>query len=340
MAGLELCKLAQHYAQSNAADGKSPITIHGYTYNISLYVRYLAKMGVPALLSSLRLDLARDFVLHEQARGMSPYSVQDEVRALKAFASWLVRENYSLDNALANLKLPKAPQTLIEILTAAEIDLLIKYQNPLTGYGSRDISILASLLDSGIRLSELCNLDLPDAHLEDGYFKVMGKGAKERLVPIGSGAQKMLWRYVIHFRPQPSPGNNRLFLTIDGEPLSANAVKHMLKAWGKAAGVPRLHAHLCRHTFATNFLTSNCGDVFRLQQILGHTTLEMVRRYVHLASAQAMVKGRPASPLDRMGLETLRGYKVDRMLNDRRRPGNRYGNHRPKEEGRNRWPNN
>ncbi len=328
MAQLELSKLTLHYAQSNTAEGKSPRTIDGYTYIISIYNKYLAKTGKPPVLSTFTLDSVRDFTLHEQSRGMSPCSVQDEVRGFKAFASWLVREGYTPENILARLKLPKVPQKLIEILTAIEIDQLVKNQNPLTAYGSRNIAILVILLDSGIRVSELCDLELTNAHIEDGYLKIMGKGAKERLVPIGGGAQKMLWRYIIHFRPQPSPGHNHLFLTIEGDPLRPNAVKHLLKRWGRNAGVPRLHSHLCRHTFATNFLINNCGDVFRLQQLLGHTSLEMVRRYVHLASSQTMVNSRPSSPLDRMGLETLRGYKIDRMPSDDRHLSNGFGHHR------------
>ena len=133
----------------------------------------------------------------------------------------------------------------------------------------------------------------------------------------------MLWRYIIHFRHEPSvPNDNYLLLTLDGEPLRPNAIKLLLKRWGKKAGVERLHAHLCRHTYATNFLNHKCGDVFRLQQILGHTTLEMVRRYVHYASTQDMINGRPSSPMDHMGISRLNGYKVDRVLrNNHKRSG-------------------
>jgi len=131
--------------------------------------------------------------------------------------------------------------------------------------------------------------------------------------------QKVLWRYVFHFRPEPeSEKENYLFLTIDGKQLQPNAVKLLLHRWGKRSGVPRLHAHLCRHTFATNFLLYNCGDVFRLQQILGHTTLEMVRRYIHYASTQTMIQGQVSSPVDRMGIKSLNGYKIDRMLHNKR----------------------
>jgi integrase/recombinase XerC/integrase/recombinase XerD len=125
----------------------------------------------------------------------------------------------------------------------------------------------------------------------------------------------MFWRYIIHFRPEPiSKADNYLFLTLDGKPLKPNAVKLLINRWGKKAGVPRLHAHLCRHTFATNYLVHKCGDVFRLQQILGHTSLEMVRRYVHYASTQDLMNGKILSPIDQMGVNKLRGYKIDQML--------------------------
>jgi site-specific recombinase XerD len=111
----------------------------------------------------------------------------------------------------------------------------------------------------------------------------------------------MLWRYIIHFRPEPlTEADNFLFLTLDGKPLRPNAVKLLIKRWGRKAGVSRLHAHLCRHTFATNYLIHKCGDVSRLQQMLGHSSLEMVRRYVHYASAQALINGKTLSPVDQM----------------------------------------
>ena len=125
-----------------------------------------------------------------------------------------------------------------------------------------------------------------DVHLEDGYLKVMGKGQKERIVPFGSSSQKSLY----HFRPEPvHDGIENFFLTLDGQRLSNNALQLIMKRLGMRSGVKRLHAHLLRHTFAVNYLV-NGGDVFTLQQILGHTTLEMVRRYVNLANAHVMTQ--------------------------------------------------
>jgi integrase/recombinase XerC/integrase/recombinase XerD len=144
---------------------------------------------------------------------------------------------------------------------------------------------------------------------------VNGKGGKERLVPIGALGQRVLWRYVFHFRPEPiSERDNYLFLTPDGGHLQSNAIKLLLKRWGRKAGVPRLHAHLCRHTYATTFLSHNCGDVFVLKQILGHNSLEMVNRYVHCTSAQSMIQGGVSSPVDRLGIKKLKKYRIDRVL--------------------------
>jgi site-specific recombinase XerD len=189
MPELELDKLIMHFAHSNKAEGKSPKTIAWYTEMLTDFSRFLIGTSRRAVLAEFNVVAVREFVIHEQGRGMSPFTVQGKVRAVKAFASWLCNEGYTSDNLLNNLKLPKAPQNIIEPLTTAEIDQLAKSQNPLTALGCRDIAILVLLLDTGLRLSELCGLQLSDAHIEEGYVKVMGKGSKERLVPIGGLAQ-------------------------------------------------------------------------------------------------------------------------------------------------------
>jgi site-specific recombinase XerD len=315
MASIELNRLVMHFSQCKKAEGKSEKTTSWYQERLSGFVKYLNTHGIAPVLAGFTLENARDFIVCERGRGVSPFTLQGTTRALKAFSTWLHSEQYMEVNELTNLKIPKAPTRVIEPLTSEEIEKLVSTQNPLTALGSRNVAILMTLLGTGIRESELTNLDYEDAHIEQGFLKVMGKGLKERVVPIGGLGQKLLWRYLFHFRPEPiNELNDHLFLTIDGRKLEPNAVKHLLKRWGKKAGVPRLHAHLCRHTFATNFLIYQCGDVFRLQQILGHTTLEMVRKYVHYASANSLMQGNVASPIDRMGIKGLRSYKIDRRL--------------------------
>ncbi len=315
MAELEMEKLILHFEQSNKAEGKSPKTVVWYREMLSGFTRFIMSAGEASVLANFNATEVREFIIHEQGRELSPFTIQAKVRALKAFSSWLYSEGYTGDNLLSNIKVPKAPSKMIQPLAETEINRLLGSQNPLTAIGSRNIAILVTLLDCGLRSSELCNVLFEDAHIEEGYMKVLGKGNKERVVPIGSLAQKVLWRYVFHFRPAPlGETNEYLFLSLDGKHLGPNSIKLLLKRLGKRAGVPRLHAHLCRHTYATSFLNQRCGDVFRLQQILGHTTLEMVRRYVHFSSTQDMIQGHVSSPLDRIGIKKLRGYKIDRLL--------------------------
>jgi len=146
------------------------------------------------------------------------------------------------------------------------------------------------LIDTGLRMSELINLKMDDVHMNEGLLKVMGKGRKERIVPMGSNAQRALQRYSFRYRPKPlHSGINNVFLSVLGKPLTENSVKLIFSRLAKKSGVARLHAHLCRHTFATRFLV-NGGDVFSLQQILGHSTLDMVRHYVNLTSNHVAIQ--------------------------------------------------
>jgi site-specific recombinase XerD len=189
-------------------------------------------------------------------------------------------------------------------LNQEEITKILSHIDRNSAAGARNYTILMLLLDTGLRCSEMINADLDNANVEGGYLKVMGKGGKERIVPFGVIVQKAILRYLLHFRPEPfNPTIRNLFLTLDGRPLTKNAVTLVFQRIAARSSVKRLHPHLCRHTFATNYLI-NGGDVFSLQQILGHTTLEMVRRYVTLASAHVTIQHRKFSPMDRLNITT------------------------------------
>ncbi len=128
----------------------------------------------------------------------------------------------------------------------------------------------------------------------------MGKGSKERIVPIGKYIQMTLWSYIDKVRPEPiNPDYNNLFLTQAGKPITENTSLMVFSRLARSSGVERLHAHLCRHTFAINYLL-NGGDIFSLREILGHTTLEMVNHYLHFTSSQITAQHRKYSPMDRL----------------------------------------
>ena len=191
---------------------------------------------------------------------------------------------------------------MVSTLSDEEIKVILGTLLPLNSSNARNQTIFILLLDIGLRMGELINLKIDDIHMNEGLLKVMGKGKKERIVPMGSNVQRALQRYLFRYRPRPlHAGINNVFLSIVGKPLTENGVKLIFSRLAKSSGVTRLHAHLCRHTFATRFLI-NGGDVFTLQQILGHSTLEMVRHYVNLASNHVVIQHQKFSPMDRLNL--------------------------------------
>jgi len=164
--------------------------------------------------------------------------------------------------------------------------------------------IILTLLDTGLRVNELINLKIDNVWLEEGIIKVLGKGNKERLVPVGKQIRRLLWRYITHYRPEPArPNLDNLFLTRDGRSLTKNRVDSMMKHYGERARLSgiRCSPHTLRHTFAVTYLR-NGGDVFSLQRILGHSSLEMTRRYCELADVDIEKAHALASPVDNLKL--------------------------------------
>jgi len=309
----ELKDLVARYRLSNQVEGKSPKTVAWYDEMLRAFLLYLEKQATRLDLSSFNIDTVRAYVLHLQQKRryeghpgtpagaalVSPRTVQCHVRTLRAFASWLQREGYTEKNRLGNLKLPKAPVKVIEPLTAEEIKKVtaIDKTSPL---GERNRAIVALAMDTGLRSGEIAGLTLAGVNLKAGLLKVMGKGSKERVVPIGKFVQMTLRHYIKNARPKPADASiDRLFLTRDGQPLTTNALKLVFSRLADRTGVTRLHAHLCRHTFATSYLM-NGGDIFSLRGILGHTTFEMVNHYLHFTTAQITEQHQKYSPLDNL----------------------------------------
>jgi len=224
------------------------------------------------------------------------------VRTLRAFFSWLAREGLVESNLGSSLKPPKIPRKIVSTLSDEEIRSILNMLKATNPCDARNRSIVMILIDTGLRIKELTNLKMDDLNLDQGVLKVMGKGEKERIVPIGNNAQRALQRYLFRYRPKPAhAGIDNVFLSLSGAALSENSMKLVFTRLARRSGVNRLHAHLCRHTFATRFLI-NGGDVFTLQQMLGHSTLEMVRHYVNLASSHITMQHRRFSPLDRFDM--------------------------------------
>jgi site-specific recombinase XerD len=308
---IELRELARYFDTYNRSDGKSPATLRWYNQTLDTFLGWLVETGHQVTLGSIDENTVREFILCFQERTVHGHrirvpSVNNRVRALRAFFNWLYHKGYTETHLLQDVRPPRLPQVIVDTLSDEEIAAIMSVLDRSTMAGSRDTSILALFLDTGVRLSELVGLEVPDVHIEDQYVKVMGKGSKERMIAFGSTTRNALLHYLVHFRGEPAlPNIEEFFLTIGGYPMTKEAVKSMLRRLGVAAGVPRLHAHLCRHTYATNFLI-NGGNVLLLKQNLGHTTLAMVDRYVHLATSKVAILSRSHSPLDNLDIRGLR----------------------------------
>lgn len=146
-------------------------------------------------------------------------------------------------------------------------------------------------------MNEVATLRLDALHLETGYIIVDGKGNKQRIAPVGLAMQQMLRRYL---RKRPALSDSEfVFVTSCGIHIQDSAIKQLFRKLKSRCNIPRLHAHLLRHTFATCYL-ENDGNVFNIQQILGHTNLEMTKRYVHLTTSKNVQNFASCSPLDKM----------------------------------------
>lgn len=228
-------------------------------------------------------------------------SIQTYIRAVRVFIKWLQTEGYISQDLHSQFKLPKATKNTIEILSDEEIQLLLKSMKQNTEIGLRNSCIVALMLDSGLRKKEALYLDYDNIHLSQGVVKVHGKGDKERIVPLGLYTKKLLLKYISGYRSMPVTDTKRLFIDKNCKVMSDSALKQLFVRLRNVTKISRLHPHILRHTFATKYLM-NGGDIFSLQQILGHTSLEMVRRYSHLASAYVVHKHKQFSPLDNIEL--------------------------------------
>lgn len=300
------------------AKGNSRRTIDWYNENLSRFVNYIeAEEGISGI-SKLTLAILRNYLVFVKSRTkwadhptiskeavkgkISSKTVQTYARALRGWLAWLYKEKYIHEDLAKTFTLPKATKKVIEILKQDEIESILSSFNKNSAMGMRNYCIFALMVDCGLRLSEVIRLNLQDIIPEQNFIKVLGKGDKERIVPIGTILRKNLNTYIIKFRQQLITSSEKaLFLSSAGNRLNIDAIGNVFKRIKTKTGISKLHPHLCRHTFATNYLMHG-GDIMSLQQILGHTSLEMVRNYMHLANSYICMKHKQLSTLDKIGL--------------------------------------
>ena len=220
----------------------------------------------------------RAFVADEHRRGLAPKSLQRRLSACRSFYGWLLRHGRIAANPAASLRAPKAARKLPQVLDVDEAVQLVEVptEAPL---GQRDRALLELLYSSGLRVSELCALRWHDLDLDGGQVTVLGKGSKQRVVPVGSHACAALaaWR-----AESAAQANAPVFPGRGGKAITARAVQLRLRQLARRQGLfKRVHPHLLRHSFASHVLESS-GDLRGVQELLGHADLGTTQIYTHL----------------------------------------------------------
>ena len=314
--------LLQSYRLQAETEGKSAKTIGIYTTAVTILRNFLEQNRLPTDVTEIGVQEFRRFILDlqgaktyrdhpftpPQQKRLTGHTINCYLRAIRAFWSWLASEGIIETNPFDKIRVPKPPKKVILPFTEEQLRSLLAVIDDHAPIGFRDQTIILTLLDTGLRVSELAGLKLADANLNDRSLKVCGKGAKERVVPIGGTVQRAMARYINRYRPRSANQlAEYLFLTRTGEPLTANRVEGIVEAYAKEAGIDgvRCSPHTFRHTFAINYLR-NGGDVFSLQRILGHGTLDMVRNYVNLAQSDLQAAHLRCSPVDNMRLKAAK----------------------------------
>jgi integrase/recombinase XerD len=230
------------------------------------------------------------FVRQQMARGLSPRSVARMVAAIRGFYRFLVLDRCLAHSPADDLHPPRAWPALPKLLSLAEVDALIAQPDVSTPLGLRDRAMIELLYATGLRVSELVGLRLADLHLDEHYLTCIGKGSKERIVPIGEQAADWVRRYQREGRPvlmgKTRKGRDVLFVNARGGSLSRVGFWKILKAHGRRAHLPRtLSPHVLRHSFATHLL-ENGADLRAIQLMLGHADLSTTQIYTHVLEAR------------------------------------------------------
>jgi len=261
--------------------GLADNSIQSYSRDLIRFFNFLDRKGLSPL------DITRDHITDYTASLGGELSVRSIARglsALKMFFRFLTAEGKIEDSPARLLESMKLPQKLPEILTRDEVDLLLSQPESSTRLGQRDKAMLELLYATGLRVSELIGINIIGINLEAGYVRTMGKGSKERMIPMGERAMEALQSYISEGRKGLLKGMNSsfLFLNSRGKALSRQGFWKIIKRYGIIAGIKkRITPHILRHSFASHLLEGG-ADLRSVQIMLGHTDISTTQIYTHI----------------------------------------------------------
>jgi integrase/recombinase XerD len=273
------------FEQHMKTHGFSERSIPSYIHNVRLFVEYLTELGITNLADADQKALA-DYQLsvalwHHKGKHLAHMTQRNRIVCLKTFYRFLVKNAAVISDPTTELELPRIRDQLPpNVLSKKEVARLLAQPNGATPCGIRDRAILELLYSSGIRVSELTALSLEDLDIRSGELRVLGKGNKERMVPVGEVACDYLALYLEAARPALARAKQRtLFVTVRGKPFLATNLVAIVREYGRGAGIhKRVTPHALRHTCATHLLKGK-ADIRQIQRILGHASIATTQRY-------------------------------------------------------------
>ncbi len=268
-------------------------TVESYQRDIWQFIDFLSKeMKVPGeQVDPTGIDelLARKYLRHLHVRSLARTSIARKLAAMRTFFRFLCREEIISINPMMQVNVPKLEKKLPQFLYQDALRHLVEAPDPVTLAGQRDRAILETLYAAGIRVSELVGLNIGDVDAGIGYIRVMGKGARERVVPIGSYAIKAISLYwedgrnrLIAKAGETNLDNKALFINKYGQRLSARSIRNIINKYVDAVSITqKVSPHTIRHSFATHLLDAG-ADLRSVQELLGHVNMSTTQIYTHV----------------------------------------------------------
>ena len=262
--------------------GLSKNTLSSYRLDISAFDNWLGSRSLEEVDKAILLD----YLSFRLKRGYSSRSTARSLSSLRAFYSFLVKKSVVLNNPTAKIDSPKLGHSLPKVLSEKDIDKLIHSPDTKEPLGLRDRAMLELLYSSGLRVSELIKLEIINLNLRQGVVRIMGKGEKERLVPIGEEAMEWINKYLNSSREVligKESKDQHLFVTKRGKGMTRQAFWYRIKKYALRSGIDKsLSPHTLRHAFATHLLNHG-ADLRTVQLLLGHTSLSTTQIYTEVA---------------------------------------------------------
>jgi integrase/recombinase XerD len=263
--------------------GLSKNTLESYGRDLGKYSAYFKKQGIENPDGVKRQDI-QNFLMALKDGKLNASSISRNLVAIKVFHRYLTTQRYIKEDVTSVLETPKLWKTLPDVLDLKEIEAIIEKPNTLKKQGLRDRAALELMYATGMRVSELVNLKVSDIHMDVGFVRCIGKGQKERVIPVGRKAKEALQKYLVKARPKflKNKESTALFLTRLGKPMSRQSFWMVIKRYVREARIKkRVTPHTFRHSFATHLLQRG-ADLRVVQELLGHTNISTTQIYTHI----------------------------------------------------------